>query len=291
MTPRRHWGTMLPMRSTWDAEDDARAVVASIVVGRATPTDPGGGSEPLHDFDVERFDGNRLAVEVTRCTDPFTFEAQVEIDWRVWLSTGLTHSWNAGFARPIGVETIAQELVGALVLIEQAGLETLRLRPCFFDGTAISQMEPADRPHATRLMSAGLQDVARTWYHLGARSFVRAERGEPSVGGEVRVVLQRSGAWTGPSALVDVAEEYGSKLDTMSKLAKATGYAERHLFVWIDSSATEPFSAFGSKDLVRGLAEPHVPRAIDAVWLASTLNQVVRWHRQEGWRDFGVWRA
>lgn len=283
------------MRSTWDAEGDARAVVASIVVGRATPTDPGLGSEPLHDFDVELFDGNRLAVEVARCSDPNAFgaeaEIEIEIARRVWLSTRLTYSWNAGFVRPIGVTSAAESLVGAVVLIEQAGLETLRLRPCFFDSTAISQMEPADRPHATRLMSAGLQDVARTWYHLGARSFVRAERSEPSVGGEVRVALQRSGAWTGPSALVDVAEEYGSKPDTMSKLAKATGYAERHLFVWIDSSANEPFGAFGSKDLVRGLAEPHVPRGNRRSVLASTLNQVVRWHRQEGWRDFGVWRA
>ena len=181
------------MRSTWDAEGDARAVVASIVVGRATPTDPGLGSEPLHDFDVELFDGNRLAVEVARCSDPNAFgaEAEIEIARRVWLSTRLTYSWNAGFVRPIGVTSAAESLVGAVVLIEQAGLETLRLRPCFFDSTAISQMEPADRPHATRLMSAGLQDVARTWYHLGARSFVRAERSEPSVG--VRSVSRSSG--------------------------------------------------------------------------------------------------
>jgi hypothetical protein len=230
-------------------------------------------------------------VEVTRYTDPNAFETQAEIDWRVWLSTDLRHSWNAEFVRPIGVKSAAESLVGAVVLIEQSGLETLRLRPCFFDGTAISQMQPTDRSHAIRLVSSGLQDVGRTWYHRGARSFVRAERAEPTVGGEVRIALQQSVAWTGPSALVDVAEEYASKPDTMSKLAKATRYAERHLFVWIDSSTTEPFGAFGSKDLVRGLAEPHVPRAIDAVWLASTLNQVVRWHRQEGWRDFGVWRA
>ena len=160
-----------------------------------------------------------------------------------------------------------------------------------FDGTTINQMHPADRRHATRLMSTGLQDVGRIWYHLGARSFVRAERAEPTVGGEVRLVLPQSGAWTGPSSLVDVAEEYASKPDNMFKLTQAIGYAERHLFVWIDSSFAEPFGAFGSKDLVRGLAEPHVPRAIDAVWLASTSNQVVRWHRQEGWRDFGVSRA
>jgi hypothetical protein len=74
-------------------------------------------------------------------------------------------------------------------------------------------------------------------------------------------------------------------------MAKAAAYAERHLFVWIDSTATEPFGAFGPRDLVRGLAEPRVPQAIGAVWLASTLNQVVRWHRQEGWRDFGARRA
>ncbi len=282
---------MSPMRSTWDAEDDARTIVASLVIGRATPTDLGGGSEQVHDFDVERFDGSRLAVEVTRCTDPNALQTHAEIDNRVWLSASLTHNWDAGFARSMGVGIVADSLVGAVVLIEQSGLETLRLRPCFFDGTAINGMQPADRPHASRLMSTDLHDVARTWYHRGARSFVRAERAEPTVGGEVRVALQQSGAWTGPSALVDVAEEYASKPDTMSNLAQATVYAERHLFVWIDSTATGPFGAFGLRNLVRGLAEPHVPRAIDAVWLASTLNQVVRWHRQEGWRDFGVWRA
>jgi hypothetical protein len=282
---------MMPMRSTWDAEDDARTIVASIIIGRATPTDRGGGSDQLHDFDVERFDGGRLAVKVIRCTDPSTLQTEAEIDKRVWLSTSLTHSWDAGFARSIDVTSVAKSLIDAVVQIEQSGLETIRLRPCFFDGTAINQMQPADRPHAERLMSAGLHDVGRTWYHLGARSFVRAERAEPSVGGEVRPALQQSGAWTGPAALVDVAEEYASKSDNITKLAKATAYAERHLFVWIDSTAAEPFGAFGSRDLVRGLAEPHVPRAIDAVWLASTLNQVVRWHRQEGWRDFGVWRA
>lgn len=119
----------MPMRSTWDTDDDAGTIVASIVIGRATPTDVGGRSEKLHDFDVERFDGTRLAVEVTRCTDPNTLQT------------------------------------------------------------------------------------------------------------------------------------------------------------------AEPFGAFGSRDMVRGLAEPHVQRAIDAVWLVSTLNLVVRSHRQEGWRDFGLWRA
>jgi hypothetical protein len=275
------------MRSTWDAEDDARTIVASLLIGRATPTDPRGGTEQLHDFDVERFDGSRLAVEVTRCTEPIGDD----VDDRVWPSTRLTHVWDASFARSIVGRDVAASLVDAVVLFEQAGLETVRLRPCFFDGTTVNQMQPADRPNAARLMNAGLQDLGRTWYHLGARSFMRAERADPAVGGEVRVALQRSSAWTGPSALVDVAEEYASKPDNMAKLAAARAYAERHLFVWIDSTATEPFGAFGSKDIVRGLAEPHVPRAIDAVWLASTLNQVVRWHRQEGWRDFGVWRA
>jgi hypothetical protein len=282
---------MMPMRSTWDAEDDARTMIASLVIGRATPTDPGGGSEQVHDFDVERFDGNRLAVEVTRCTDSSALQTLAEIDKRDWRSMNLKHSWNAGLARSIGVKSVVGWLVDAVVRVEQSGIETLRLRPCFFDGTAISQMQPADRPHATRLMTTGLQEEAGTWYHLGARWFLRAELAEPTVGGEVRLEPQQPGTWTGPSALVDVAEEYASKADTIAKLAKATAYAERHLFVWIDSTATEPFSAFGIKDLVRGLAEPHVPRAIDAVWLASTLNQVVRWHRQEGWRDFGLWRA
>lgn len=111
------------MRSTWDAEGDARAVVASIVVGRATPTDPGLGSEPLHDFDVELFDGNRLAVEVARCSDPNAFgaEAEIEIARRVWLSTRLTYSWNAGFVRPIGVTSAAESLVGAVVSLSKRG--------------------------------------------------------------------------------------------------------------------------------------------------------------------------
>jgi hypothetical protein len=279
------------MRSTWDSDDDARMIVASLVIGRATPTDLSGRSEQLHDFDVERFDGSRFAVKVTRCTDSNAEETTSELDQRVWPSSQLLHSWDASFARSNELTMAGQSLVDAVVAIEQSGLDAVRLRPCFFDGTTLSQMQLADRPHAERLMSSGLHEVGRRWYHRGARSFVRAERAEPMVGGEVRVVLQQPGAWTGGSALVDVAEEYASKPENVAKLPKTATYAERHLFVWIDSTAPEPFSAFGSKDSVRGLAEPHVPRAIDAVWLASTLNQVVRWHRQEGWRDFGVWRA
>jgi hypothetical protein len=52
----------MPMKPRWNEEDDARAIVASIMIGRATPRDLGGGSEQLHDFDVERFDGADLRL-------------------------------------------------------------------------------------------------------------------------------------------------------------------------------------------------------------------------------------
>jgi hypothetical protein len=163
---------------------------------------------------------------VTRCTDPTALQTEAEIDKRIWQSTRLTNSWDAGFARSIVVRTVAESLIDAVVVIEQSGVETLRLRPCFFDGTLISQMQPPDRPHAERLLSAGVHDLGRAWYHRGARSFVRAERAELTVGGGVRLGLHPSGAWTGPAALVKVAEEYASKPDNMAKLAKAAAYAD-----------------------------------------------------------------
>jgi hypothetical protein len=94
--------------------------------GHATSTDLGGGSEQLHDFDVERFDRSRLALEVTRCTHPTALQTQAEIDKRVWQSTRLTHSWDAGFARSIVVRTIAESLLEAVVVIEQSGLDNRR---------------------------------------------------------------------------------------------------------------------------------------------------------------------
>ncbi len=277
------------MRSTWDAEDDARMIVAAILIGRATPTDLRGGSDQLHDFDVECFDGKRLAVEVTRCTNPSTRQAQAEIDTREWRSPALTHSWYVGLAPSVRVRSVTEWLVDAVVLIEHCGLEKLRLRPCFFDGTAIYRMQLDDRQHAVQLRSHGLQDVARRWYDQGARRFVQLRPADPAVGGEVSLELPPSAGWTDPSELVDVAEEYASKPDSISKLEKAIAHAERHLFVWIDDTMPEPFGAFNFG--VRGLPDPHLPASIDAVWLASTVNQVVRWHRQEGWRDFGLWRA
>ncbi len=101
---------------------------------------------------------------------------------------------------------------------------------------------------------------------------------------------------TRPSTVVELVERHAALPDNVKKLCAAAGRTERHLFVWVETSAHFAVAAFSISNVLpdgAGLPDraPTLPDCVDAVWAVTAYDTAHIWqyHRAHGWRDLGRW--
>lgn len=281
----------------WDSEARAAEIVSAHLGGTSRRVDPGGGAAQVHDFDVDLSDGATIAVEVTRHNVPSSLAVLSEIDKRDWHFPQLRYDWVIDMIETYNVETVHREVAGLIATIEGAGIESLLLRgPLFSPTLADDELDDDERETKELLARTDTRAAAERLWDLGARLIYRLV---PAVGQAGEAILgdaSRAGS-TGASLIVEVVEQHAAKPDNKAKLEAAMEQAERHLFIWVETSQHAAVAAFGFSSVLphgAGLPElaPQLPDAIDAAWVVTAYDSARIWqyHRAHGWRDLGKWR-
>jgi hypothetical protein len=96
--------------------------------------------------------------------------------------------------------------------------------------------------------------------------------------------------------VVDLVERHAARPDNIAKLNAARDRAERHLFVWVESSQHAAVATFGFSNLLPEGAHlpdrrPELPDCVDVVWAVTGYENAYIWQydRKRGWRDLGTW--
>ncbi|HZP14949.1 MAG TPA: hypothetical protein VFA96_03930 [Nocardioides sp.] len=279
----------MPRLRPWDEEADAAALLAAYLDGVVHRRDPGGGAEQRHDFDLQLRDGRTIAIEVTRHTVAEYLRTLAAVDARDWYFPSLSNNWVVDMSGPYNVRALHNQIAQPLTALEAAGFEQLLLRQALFDATlADDELDDDERSARAKLAAAGAWGAAESLYNMGVRSVCRIGAADESGGLIIPSDAPRAGA-TGASVVVDLVEYHAALADNAAKLARAAQADERHLFVWVESSQDQAVAAFGFPLLPE--RPPLLPDDIDAVWVVTAFDQAHIWqyHRDDGWRDLGVW--
>ncbi len=251
----------------WNEEDEAAQIVVGHLGGVATQRDPGGGSTPIHDFDVAVSAGQIVAVEVTRHTVPAEVEARAAVAGRDWKFPSLRYDWVIDMVGHYDVRVVHGRVPSLLEAVEAASLEAVQLGK-----------DPPPGPAS---------DALSALRALGARLLYRLSE---ATGGAGRIIVGAApvAGSTATDIVVDVAEHHANLADNSAKLASASAQ-ERHLFIWVESNHHQVVAAMGFEFLPE--RPPIIPEHIDTVWLATAFHpaQVWRYVRGEGWEDLDRW--
>ncbi len=196
------------------------------------------GGEQAHDWTIILRDGRRVAVEVTQHADQAMREFWAKADhYREMPSLpGLysvvvrpTANRNALWRRlPALLPTIPYEVGHRLEYIKW-------------------HLGHDSREVADELLGLGVE-----WFNF-------VESAKPAIS-----LSTGGGGWLHPSVVADAAVAELAK--NRCKLASATNVDERHMFVWIDSSASQPWSSLRNED---GLPEPVLLDGADSLWVGA----------------------
>lgn len=260
-------------RRSWEAENEGKA--ADLMVrhlgGTWVPRDPGGGPKSLHDFDLVTEQGTRIAVEVTRLTDPARAAANAAIEDGDWKIAGLRSDWVVDIRGTPRVKRLKAALPAPMGVVDRSPL----------DRYIFEKPEVAGEP-----LTEEVSDALRLLRGLGVRLLYRL--GEPAQGpGELMISEATVVGSTGTVLLVTAAQSLAVLPDNLRKLSTATGYDEAHLFVWIEASRHAEVAAMSSPWLPD--TAPRLPEPVQAVWLVTAFEESVVWlfDRTTGWADLG----
>lgn len=260
-------------RRSWEAENEGKA--AGLMVrhlgGTWDKRDPGGGPSSVHDFDLVTGEGTRIAVEVTRLTDPARAAADAAIERSNWQVDGIRSDWVVSIRGTPRVKRLKQALPAPMGVLDRSPLDR------YIFG---SPRQPVE------VLAVEVLDALRVLEGLGVRLLYRLGEAAPGPGELVISEAAVVGS-TGTDLLVTAAESLAALPDNLHKLSNATGYAEAHLFVWIENSRHAEVAAMSSPWLPD--AAPLLPEAIRAVWFATAYEVPAVWlfDRTQGWADLG----
>lgn len=268
-------------------------MVTHCLGGAVRRVDPGGGSVQLHDLDVVLSDGRTIAVEVTRHNSPPALAVLGAIDKRRWESPELSNVWVVNTIATVNVAALHRDVARLLQRLEAAGIATLLVRRESFDATMREEeLDDEEREERDVLESTGTRDVAEGLARLGVRlaySLLPAP-----TGGEIIVGEASQAGSTAAAVVTDAVEYHAARSDNIAKLEAARDRAERHLFVWIESSQHAAVAAFGipASDGEVTARAPKIPECVDTIWAVTAFDvaHVWRYHRASGWRDLGTVR-
>ena len=231
-------------------EELAGEIVAQQVGGVPLARDVLGAEDGTHDLDIELPDGRRIPLEVTSAGDEAIESLRREALERVWEAPALERHWW------IGLPMDGKVKVRALMSKAIPHLEVLDRHEVNEIGGALRTKLPAD-------LDDEAADAAKAVLALGVR---RATRIDPPKPGETARVLASlgGGASSNFGLMNDLVAECAQK--KVNKLAAAPG-PERHLFVWIRSSASDAELAIATQP--PPAAAPTLPTEIDVVWVAT----------------------
>lgn len=273
---------------TWGEEPAAAALMGGLLNGEPTSVDPGGGSVQLHDFDLALPSGKVIAVEVTRHTHEATLATQSATDKQRWEYPFLGYHWHLSMTQTFNVKAAAKHLPGLMRAVESSGLEAVILRAEVVDGSPEEYLGRDKKEMRSVIRERGIATQAQELFDLGVRAVLRLG---PATDGNGALYLGQApvGGATASHLLTEVATVHASKPDNLAKLRSAVDHDERHLFVWVESSATAASAAFGSLRISGVPPEPRADESIDAIWLVSAFENahVLCWRRNEGWSDLG----
>jgi hypothetical protein len=231
-------------------EETAGQIVAQQVGGVPVARDVPGAEDGTHDIDIALPDRTRIPLEVTSAGDQAIESLRWEALGRVWEAPALGHHWWIGLPLDgtVKVRQLMSKVIPHLEVLDRHGVEQI--------GGALRAKLPAD-------LDEEAADGAKAVLALGIR---RATRIDPPKPGEAARVLASLGGSAGSNfdLMNDLVAECAQK--KVNKLAAAAG-AERHLFVWIRSSASDAELAIAT--LPPPVAAPTLPTEIDVVWVAT----------------------
>jgi hypothetical protein len=252
------------------------------ILGPLRVTDPGGGPQPLHDFEAD-LPGNLIAaIEVTSENEPARLELESMAE-RLQSSLTLAGSkltWLVGLHPGARSKDISSGLRPLMHHMEKQGRQSALSLGAYGD------------PFVERLRKLRVEYI----YSFSAKP-----------GREGAVMLNQGfyggWGWDGAATGAWLADFLASPLGTkkLRKLGQATGATERHLVVVL-----HPFSKAGLS-IPAGLTDLHEPGAAEAViprfdppaaltnlWLVPTATTWagLSWARGSGWEVLaGVWQA
>lgn len=248
-------------------EKAAGEIVAKLLGGTAVPRDVPGADEKTHDLDIKLPTAGRISLEVTAAAD-----GALEALARNALGTKheaptLIQDWWVGL--PMDGELMVKRLMKGVIPL----LET-------FEAHGVTQVPrfPRGKPLGSEGETA---EAASELHELGA---LHANALGPPKAGEVAQILTSlaGGASSNFGSMNDLVAECARK--KVEKLIAAGG-DERHLFVWLRSSASDAQLAMTT--LPPPDSVPEIPEGVDVVWLAVGIpGQPVPWlwrMRPPGW--------
>lgn len=245
------------MREMDLSEQFAEAVLA-LALPHARVSHLSDQSHGEHDFALHFPDGRSACVEVASIVDDQHLETIAAIVSPKKGGTTIAAqksrgSWYVSLSEAADVRRVRRDLDNALATMEAGGITSFDLR-------IDNQSTPA------------LQSLSR----LGLTSgdivpFVPK--------GQIWLGLPSNGGWLSPHYVNIAVADAAARPDNVRKLTNSA-CSETHLFVYLDSSAFDPYSAlvFG-----RGLAgPPDLPEHISHVWVGAFRSSLL---------DARVWRA
>jgi hypothetical protein len=240
----------------WDEEHAAGNLFTQINGGTWHSVDVPGAPAATYDIRVELPDGKAIALEVTQDSVSAIREQHAAESKFDWASSIIDGHWYVSVDEPIKARNLHREVFELIARLRRSGSTSLIVRP-----------------------KSLTTDLERDMHRLGIRAVYLVADDIP---GYVSVNSASRGGTTGPSLLIEVAEDHANRADNAKKLA-IDSVDERHLWIWVTAERNAQTAA------IRGHLPPNrspvVPGHVDSVWIAAAFITPViwRWNRQEGW--------
>ena len=241
----------------WDEETAAADLFVDLNGGSWEAIDGINAPNSTYDIKVTLPSGRTVALEVTQDTTQKVrhqraIEAQLE-----WESDNLDAWWEVAVVEPCDVRALHGAIFDLVAEFDATGKTSL----------IIGNSTPPS-PLVEKLLA------------LGVRLLHRVADANP---GYVNVSPASQAGSTGPSVLVDIAEDHANRRDNAKKLDISTT-DERHLWIWVTHERGQQIAAIlGDR---APTVNPAVAESVDSIWIATadTAPTVWSWTREQGWR-------
>jgi hypothetical protein len=237
----------------WDEETAAGDLYVNLNGGRWEPIDGAGAPNSTYDIRVTLPGGRTVALEVTQDTEQ-KVRHQRAVEARLeWESDKLDAWWEVAVIEPCDIRALHGAIFDLIAELAATGTTSL----------IIGNSTPRS-PLIERLLA------------LGVRLVHRVADANP---GYVNVSPASQAGSTGPSVLVDIAEDHANRPDNAKKLRIETT-DERHLWIWVTHDRGQQIAAIVG-DQAPTMA-PTVPDWVDSIWIATadTAPTVWNWNRE-----------
>jgi hypothetical protein len=246
---------------SWDEESAAGDLFIRVNGGTWEQLDGVHAPDSTYDITATLPTGNTVALEVTQdTTQAIRWQNAVQAGLG-WTSDQLDGWWEVAVVEPCNVRALHDAIFDLITEFDTRGERSL----------VIGNSTP----------SSGFVDRLRA---LGVRLLHRVGDTKP---GYVNVSPAAQAGSTGPSVLVEIAQDHGNRQDNAKKLNIATT-DERHLWIWVTHDRGEQIAAMVGD--VRPTDAPSVPEFVDRVWIATadTSPTLWSWTRHKGWDKHSI---